>query len=277
MRAISGLKNDAFVFRLISLPNPRHPAGLHGKTPPRINHDLHLVHVTKGDVEFQFKNGGTAVGLPDCVVAIPSYQLYECHQRMRGEIEMLNIHFQIMWNGGQNFQDAWEFPLVFRPKKLEEQVKALRRHTKTWNNEELPLLRKWQAAHGAHELVNFYAQEYARPLREPQTDISMLEARQRIEDSVLKPFHAHRIARETGLSVPQFNRRFRNAFGMSAKQYWQHCVLRLATAKLLEKGGSVKETAYALGFSDPYYFSRWFRRMQGMPPREFRLHNGFML
>jgi AraC-like DNA-binding protein len=39
---------------------------------------------------------------------------------------------------------------------------------------------------------------------------------------------------------------------------------------LLTTEMSVKATSFVLGFEDPSYFSRFFKKMSGMPPREFR-------
>ena len=271
MQTIAALEREDFAFRLISLPNPYHPEGLDGIGIPAINHDVHLVHVTRGEVEFCLKDGRSVVGKPDCVVAIPPYQFYTCRQKVRKELEMINVHFKITWGERWTFQDIWEFPLLFRPERLSAHVKALRTYGELWRRMDVPFPRRWRAAFGVHELVNTYASKYARPLEKPVTDVAMLETRRMIEDSVIESFVAGSIASRTGLSIAQLNRRFRRAFGLPPKEYWQRCLLRLAMAKLLEPGVSIKEASDALGFSDQFYFSRWFRRMQGTSPRGFRL------
>jgi AraC-like DNA-binding protein len=40
--------------------------------------------------------------------------------------------------------------------------------------------------------------------------------------------------------------------------------------QLLSASGSIKEVSYAVGFDDPSYFSRVFRRFAGVSPREFQ-------
>lgn len=42
---------------------------------------------------------------------------------------------------------------------------------------------------------------------------------------------------------------------------------------LLASGETVFETAYQCGFSDPFYFSKVFKRMKGIPPSEFTARN----
>ena len=47
--------------------------------------------------------------------------------------------------------------------------------------------------------------------------------------------------------------------------------MRIEKAKelLLQNGCSVSETSEQLGFENPYYFSRVFKKQEGVSPREF--------
>ncbi|MBO4549048.1 MAG: helix-turn-helix transcriptional regulator [Abditibacteriota bacterium] len=62
---------------------------------------------------------------------------------------------------------------------------------------------------------------------------------------------------------------FHKYAGMSPTEYF--CALRLAYAKtLLEQGLNVTETAYEMSFSDPGYFSAFFKRREGISPSEYK-------
>jgi len=78
------------------------------------------------------------------------------------------------------------------------------------------------------------------------------------------------LARAAHLSEAQFGRRFRREIGMSPMQYVGR--LRIARAReLLERSRlNVAEVARASGFSDPFNFSRAFRRAVGVCPRTHR-------
>jgi AraC family transcriptional regulator len=76
------------------------------------------------------------------------------------------------------------------------------------------------------------------------------------------------LARLCKLSVRQLTRGFRVSRGCSIGDYL--AIHRIDHAKaLLGAGQSVKEVAYALGFSSPSSFCYAFRRTTGVTPREF--------
>lgn len=73
-----------------------------------------------------------------------------------------------------------------------------------------------------------------------------------------------------GLSPQRFNRVFKNAAGMTLREYLAHLRLTHAGRLLRETDHSIGEIAASLGFSDQSHFDRRFRRHFGRTPREFR-------
>jgi AraC-like DNA-binding protein len=68
-------------------------------------------------------------------------------------------------------------------------------------------------------------------------------------------------------------RHFRRATGLSPQQYVQRLRMRQARMLLAEGDLSVKQVAYACGFSDARYFSRRFRAAHGVPPSRYARSN----
>ncbi|MFZ4387390.1 MAG: helix-turn-helix domain-containing protein [Chthoniobacterales bacterium] len=73
------------------------------------------------------------------------------------------------------------------------------------------------------------------------------------------------IARRVRLQQDYLNRLVRRGTGLTFGQ-WRVSQLLKATERELAKGESIGEAALRLGFSDPNYFSRWFRRQTGITP-----------
>jgi AraC-like DNA-binding protein len=78
------------------------------------------------------------------------------------------------------------------------------------------------------------------------------------------------LARAVGLSVSQLNRLFLGQFGVTSRGYFERRRHRHALTALQESPRVAKEIAGDLGFSSQPHFSAWFRRKQGVSPREFR-------
>ena len=62
---------------------------------------------------------------------------------------------------------------------------------------------------------------------------------------------------------------FNKYINMGAGDYLRNYRLNRAKELLLMQGLSVKETAYSVGYSDPHYFSRIFKKKNGISPTAF--------
>jgi AraC-like DNA-binding protein len=77
-------------------------------------------------------------------------------------------------------------------------------------------------------------------------------------------------AREAGMSVSHFSERFRLQTGQSPMAYFIHLRMRLACRLLDLSGKPVKAVALEIGYRDPYYFSRIFKKSMGISPDKYR-------
>ncbi|HWA09829.1 MAG TPA: AraC family transcriptional regulator [Opitutaceae bacterium] len=76
------------------------------------------------------------------------------------------------------------------------------------------------------------------------------------------------IARAAGVQASSVCRWFRRYQGTSPYQYLLRRKMNLAAEHLVQAGGLVKEVAARVGFSDPYHFSRCFKSVHGVAPRD---------
>jgi AraC-like DNA-binding protein len=79
-----------------------------------------------------------------------------------------------------------------------------------------------------------------------------------------------KLARELGLHRSRLCRLFHQVIGITPSEYLQRLRLREAMTLLAEKDLTVRQVAFACGFSDPAYFSRVVRQEMGLNPRELR-------
>lgn len=87
-----------------------------------------------------------------------------------------------------------------------------------------------------------------------------------IEWNLEKPYPVRRLAEDLAVSTSSVSRLFREKLSVSPHGYQTGLKMKRAEA-LLEKGLSVKEVAYQLGYCNPFHFSNEFKRFHGVSPR----------
>lgn len=78
------------------------------------------------------------------------------------------------------------------------------------------------------------------------------------------------ITRATGVGTTRLSRLFRRYQGLSPYQYLLHRKMALAAELLMDPAVLVKEAAARVGFRDPYHFSRCFKQVHHVAPKDFQ-------
>lgn len=78
------------------------------------------------------------------------------------------------------------------------------------------------------------------------------------------------LAEEACLSVNQFIRRFKKETGLTPLQFITNKRIEKAQIMLLEREMNNKNVAYAVGYDDPAYFCKVFKRIVGVSPQQYR-------
>lgn len=101
------------------------------------------------------------------------------------------------------------------------------------------------------------------------------EARKRIEKAVAagRPILVNALAADLRCSTAYLNRVFRTHLGIPAKVLIDQHRFEIARRLLLETNVTITELADSLGFDDPFRFSRFFKRLSGESPSDFRKLN----
>lgn len=89
-----------------------------------------------------------------------------------------------------------------------------------------------------------------------------------VSDNMDKPVAIEDLADRAGMSRAVFHRKFRQATTMSPIQFVKSMRLNHA-AKLMADGMNVSEAAMVVGYVSPSQFSREFKRLYGVPPKQW--------
>ncbi len=85
-----------------------------------------------------------------------------------------------------------------------------------------------------------------------------------------RPYRLEELATSAGLSVPHFCLLFRQQTGYAPIDFLIRERIRRACRLLDTSAATIAAIADAVGFEDPYYFSRRFHRVMGVSPRAYR-------
>ena len=91
-----------------------------------------------------------------------------------------------------------------------------------------------------------------------------------MDNAIGENFRLEKFADERKVSEAHLIRQFRHYFGMTPYEYLMTRKIETARHLLLYSSLSVKEIAARMGFSDPYYFSNYFKHRTGLAPRLYR-------
>lgn len=80
----------------------------------------------------------------------------------------------------------------------------------------------------------------------------------------------HKFAASENMGYETFRKHFKKMTGYSPKQYFLILKINRAKELLLRQDERIKNVSENLGFDDPYYFSRLFRKKEDVSPGEYR-------
>ena len=93
---------------------------------------------------------------------------------------------------------------------------------------------------------------------------------QRISDEDLK---VDDMAQAVNMGRTVFYEKMRSLVGMAPLDFLRKLRMQRASQLISRSTMNVSEIAYSVGFTDPKYFSRCFKKETGMSPREYREQN----
>jgi AraC-like DNA-binding protein len=100
---------------------------------------------------------------------------------------------------------------------------------------------------------------------------------ERLRTNFNQPLRIEDLARELGMSVSGFHHHFKSVTLMSPLQFQKHLRLQEARRLMLIDGLDAASAGFRVGYEDPAYFSRDYKKLFGAPPQRdiarLRLHS----
>jgi transcriptional regulator GlxA family with amidase domain len=78
------------------------------------------------------------------------------------------------------------------------------------------------------------------------------------------------LSKKYNYSVSRFSNLFKQKTGYAPIDYFLQMKMQKACQLLDFSDRSIKDIAFTMGFDDPYYFSKRFRKIIGLSPKKYR-------
>ena len=245
-----------------------------------IHENWEFVYVDKGEVICQSNGNTSKLSQGDIIFHSPN----ETHITVCNGKESSSI-FSVIFDplGDMSF---FEDRLIKSPKRLNALFKNLISECeRAFVISEYPLKKREDAFFGSERLALLYLEEFLlllmRNENKKQTDGFIHGSKLKTDDIATKiaVYLEEKVFDEVSLGeiVKKFHfgksylcKEFKENFGVSIMNY--HLSLKISEAKKLLRESDIPicEIAKNLGFENPEYFSRYFKKSTGHTPREFR-------
>ena len=111
---------------------------------------------------------------------------------------------------------------------------------------------------------------YSDSIFTAHADEDVARVQQWLQTHYQKPIKMADLAQEMDLSIRTFNRRFKQATGLSPSDYLQNLRMQIAKDLLKDSNLTITEIAVQVGYPDSSYFAKLFRQHIGTTPLAYR-------
>ncbi|WP_074021037.1 helix-turn-helix domain-containing protein [Xenorhabdus thuongxuanensis] len=121
-----------------------------------------------------------------------------------------------------------------------------------------------------HEIRNNFERQCYRDKNNPHPDEDIVQIQAWIKENCTTDLPMQKLADMAGMSLRNFNRRFKNATDLSPLQYLLNVKIEAAINMLQSTNLSIQEIAVLVGYQDIAHFNRQFKRLISVSPSDYR-------
>lgn len=149
----------------------------------------------------------------------------------------------------------------------------------SWHDLVLYLIANQVGPTAAQAVAKFFALQWHRdglgPYmvfqgRDDHGDAAILAAQSWLAEHFTVADPVEKMVRQSGLAERTFKRRFSSATGHTPLEYVQHLRIEEAKRRLERTTDSIERIGWRVGYEDPAFFRRLFKRMTGVTPGHYR-------
>lgn len=227
-----------------------------------------VIHVMQGRAVWVLDDQPITLDPGDLLIVPPSLPHHAYSETKR--VSLGSYHLKAQLPGGRNIFNLLQLPLLRRlpaDSRLEQILRLAAHEYKQPLPDAKPPLQAW----GWLILAQLIAVDHAAGRLDPQPlDPIVAQLLDELEDSVASPPTLDELAEHAGYSPQHLNRLFKQAIGLTPLQYLTHTRMARAAQLLTEGKQTVAAVGEAVGYDNPFYFSRMFRKHHGVSPGQYQ-------
>ncbi|GHG06779.1 AraC family transcriptional regulator [Thalassotalea marina] len=126
------------------------------------------------------------------------------------------------------------------------------------------------AVHVLQQMLSFLALQLRLESFNVHSTFSLEMIESLMQENLHQELNLDTLAHYSQLSKFHFAKKFKELTDTSPIQYFINMKIQHACFQLDNTEDTIKQIAESLGYSDPYYFSRLFKKMVGISPKQYR-------
>lgn len=236
---------------------------------PRTVPDYNLIFVRRGEVTWVVEDQEFPLRRGDLVLVPPAVR-HHAHGPPK-PVTLGSIHVEVTLPGGQNVFELLPPPRVRHMSEDSRLSRYLDQVISEWERPDWAQTMLTMSSWSRLVVLELLRHDMSMgTLRQCSIDPLVAQVLEEMNHRIDRPTTLDDLAKWSGYSPQYLNRIFGRTLGVTPLKYLGRMKMERAAQMLVDGRFTVASIATAVGFEDPYYFSRVFRQHFGRSPAQYR-------